>query len=56
MNKTLTDFDGALMAQRVDARPQPIKNTDTTFGIHKRQDEQLGMRSKVVRLNGNKRF
>ena len=32
------------------------KNTDTTFGIHKRQDAQLGMGSKVVQLDGNKKI
>ena len=54
MKKTLTDIDGALTDQRVDARPRPDKNTDTTFGIRKRQDGQLGMGSKVVRFDGNK--
>ena len=56
MKKTLTDVDGALPAQRVDARPRPDKNTDTTFGIHKRQDGQIGMGSKVVRIEGNKQI
>ena len=53
MNKTLTDNDGALAAQRVDARPQPNKNADTTFGLLQNQDGQLGMGSKVVRLGVN---
>ena len=53
MKKTLMDIDGALTAPRVDARPQPNENTDTTFGNQKRQDGQLGMGSKVVRLDGN---
>ena len=49
-----TDIDGALAAQRVtDARPPLDKNTDTTFGIHRRQDGQLGMGSKAVRLGVN---
>ena len=43
MKKTLTDIDGALAAQRVDARPPLSKITDTTFGIYRRQDGQLGM-------------
>ena len=35
--KTLTDINGALAAQRVDApsRPALSKNTDTTFGLYK---------------------
>ena len=53
MNKTLTDNDGALAAKRVDARPQPNKNADTTFGLLQNQDGQLGMGSKVVRLGVN---
>ena len=52
MKKTLTDIDGAL-DRATDARPRPDKNTDTTFGIHKRQDWQLGMGSKAVRLGVN---
>ena len=51
MKKTLTDIDGALVAERAtDARPPLNKNTDTTFGIHRRQDGQLGIGSKAVRL------
>ena len=50
----LTDIDGALAAQRAtDARAQLNKNTDTTAGIHRRQDGQLAMRNKVVRSSGN---
>ena len=50
MKKTLTDIDGALAAQRVEAPSKtPLnKNTDTTFGIHRREDGQLGMENKVV--------
>ena len=53
MKKTLTDIDGALAAQRVDARPPPSKNADTTFGLYQKQDGQLGMGNKVVRLDVN---
>ena len=49
MKKTLTDIDGALTVQRVDARLPLNKNTDTTFGIHKRQDGQLGMGNILIR-------
>ena len=37
------DVDGALTAQRVDARPPPSKNVDTTFGLYRKQDGQLRM-------------
>ena len=56
MKKTLTDINGALPAQcSTDDIPPLNKNTATTFGIHRRQDGQLGMGSKAVRLgvNGN---
>ena len=55
MKKALTDIDGALIAQRVQAPSKtPLnKNTDTTFGIHRRQDGQLGIGNKVVRLDEN---
>ena len=53
MKKTLTDIDGALVAQRVDARPPPSKNTDTTFGLYKKQDGQLSIGNKVARLGVN---
>ena len=47
MKKTLT-------AQRAtDARLRSDKNTDTTFGLFQKQDGQLGMGDKVVRLGGN---
>ena len=63
MKKMLTDIDGALAAQRVDARP-PLrsttdtrprlsKGTDATFGLHRRQDGHLGMGNKVVRFSAN---
>ena len=48
MKKTLTYVDGVLTAQRVtDARPQPDKNVDTTFGFFQTQDGKLGMGNKV---------
>ena len=54
MKNTLTDIDGALTAQRAaDARPQPGKNSDITFGLFQKQDGQLGMGNKVVRLSAN---
>ena len=63
MKKTLTDIDGALAAQRVDARP-PLrsttdprprldKGTDTTFGLFQRQDGRLGMGNKVVHFGAS---
>ena len=56
MKKTLTGIDGALTAQRAtDARPQLDNNTDATFGLFQRQDGQLGMWNKVVRIDGNKK-
>ena len=54
MKKTLTDIDGALTAQRAtDARAPPNKNADTTFGLYKKQDGELSMGNKVVRLDVN---
>ena len=50
MKKTLTDIDGALAAQRIDARPPPCKTADTTFGFYKK-DGQLSMENKAVRLD-----
>ena len=49
MKKTLTDINGALAVQRVDApsRPARSKNTDTTFGLYKKHG-QLSMGNKVV--------
>ena len=38
MEKTLTDVDGALTAQRVDATPPLDKSFDTTFGIYRGGD------------------
>ena len=53
MKKALTDIDGALAAQRVEAGSKtPNENTDTNFGIHRRQDGQLGIGNKVVRQMG----
>ena len=37
MKKTLTDIGGALAAQRVDVRPRPDKNVDTTFGLFQKK-------------------
>ena len=45
MKKTLTDIDGALN-RATDAKSQLDKNTDTTFGIHQRQNWQLGVGNK----------
>ena len=55
MKKLLTDIDGALTGQRVEAHSKtPLnRNTDTTFGIHRRPDGQLGIGNKVVRLGAN---
>ena len=55
MKKTLTDIDGALTAQRVDAKPHPSKNVDTTFGIYMRQVGKLAMGNEVVQINRNNR-
>ena len=55
MKKTLTDIDGALTAQRVDAKPHPCKNVATTFGIYMRQDGKLAIGNEVVQINRNKR-
>ena len=55
MRETLTCIDIALTAQRVDATPPLDKNVDTTFGIYRRQDGQLGMGNKIVQLNRNKK-
>ena len=51
----MTDIDRALTAQRVDAKPHPSKNVDTTFGIYTRQDGELAMGNEVVQINRNKR-
>ena len=50
MKEALTDIDGALVAQRVEEPSEtPLnKNTYTIFGIHRRQDGQLGIANKVV--------
>ena len=55
MNKTLTDVDGALAAQRGAEAPPLNKNADITFGIYKKRDGQLGMGSKVVRFDVNRK-
>ena len=55
MKKALTDVDGALAAQRVESPSKmPLnKITDTTLGIHRRQDGQVGIGNKVLRLDEN---
>ena len=55
MKKMLTDIDGALTAQRVDARPPPNKNADTTFGLYRKKDGQLGMGNKIAQLDVNEK-
>ena len=50
--KTLVDIDGALKPV---AATQPSKNVDTTFGIYRRKDGQLQMRSEIVGANENKK-
>ena len=50
-----TDIDGVLKAQRVDARPPSSKTADTAFGFYKKQDGQLSMGNKAVRLNVNRK-
>ena len=50
MKKMLTDIDGALTAQRVDARPPPSKTADITFGFYKKVG-QLSVGNKAVRLD-----
>ena len=61
MEKTLTDINGALAAQRVEAHSKtppsktpPRENADTTFGVHRKQDVQLSMGNKVVRIDPNR--
>ena len=56
MKQTLTDIDGALSAQRVDAKPQLNISADTTFGIYTRQEGQLAMGNKIVQINRNKKI
>ena len=42
------------MAQRAtDGRPPLSKNTDTTFGVYKKQDGKLSMGNKAVQLGAN---
>ena len=53
MQKSLTDIDGALMAQRAtDARTRPDKNVDTSFGLFQKQDGILDMENKILHLDG----
>ena len=42
LKKTLTDIDGALTAEHVDARPLPSKTADTTFGFYKKDGQLCG--------------
>ena len=52
MKKTVADIDGALY--RPVAGPGPrVKNLDTIFGIFRRKDGQLQMRSEIVGVNEN---
>ena len=51
MKKTLTDIDGALTTQH--ARSKSDKNIDISFGLYRKQDGQLSMGNKAVRLNVN---
>ena len=55
VKKAFTYIDGALAAQRVEAPSiTPLnKNTDTFFAKHRRQDGQLGIGNKVLRLDAN---
>ena len=49
-------LDGALRVQRAtDTRPPPNKNADATFGLYRKQDGQLSMGNKVVRLDVNEK-
>ena len=61
MKKKLADIDGALKVSIDGAlKPvvtlQPSKNLDTTFGIYRRKDGQLQMRSEIVEIDENERF
>ena len=53
--KTLTDIDGALTAlyDDVPSKTPMDKNTDTAFGVYKKQDGQLRMGNKEVQLDAN---
>ena len=44
-----------LYITRVDARPPPSNTADTTFGLYKKQDGQLSMGNKAVRLDVNRK-
>ena len=55
MKKTLTDIDGSLVPQHVDARKPPSKTADTTFGFYKK-DGQLNMGNKAVRLDTKRKI
>ena len=57
MKKALTDIDGALAAQRVEApsKTPQSKSTDTNFSLHRRQDGQLSMGCKIVRLDASRK-
>ena len=58
MKKALTGIDGALTAQRVETSSKTPLNriTDATFGIHRRQNGQLGIGIKVLRIDANERL
>ena len=57
--KTVDDTDGALnrITTRAPSTKPPLnnKNTDITFGLHGKQDGQLGMGNKVIRLDVNRK-
>ena len=60
MKNTLTDIDGALNSTtKATSKLQPPlnnKNADIAFGLYRKQDGQLGMGNKVVRLDVNRRL
>ena len=55
MKKALTDIDGALIVQRAEtpSKPPLSKITDITLDLHRKQDGQLSMGNKVVRLDAS---
>ena len=56
MKKALMDIDGAWIAQRVEAPfKTALKNADTSFGFHRKQNGQLSMGNKVVRLDASRK-
>ena len=53
IKKTLMDIDGAVAAQGAPSRSSPNKNTDMTFGIHKKRDGQISMGNIGVQIDVN---